>query len=52
MNYRSLLGQINDYLSGNSNLESEELERRIYESYNEGDIGPTEYDHLIIMLDE
>ena len=48
--YRELLSLINMYLEEETNVEYEEIGDRIYEAYEDGEIEPTQYDHLINSL--
>jgi len=48
--YSELLSLINLYLEGLTSLTAEEIEERISIAYDEGEIRPTQYDHLVNSL--
>mgnify|MGYP003292224652 CR=1 FL=1 len=50
-NYRSLKGLVKQFLESETNLSQEEIEERIYESYQEDVITGRQYDTLTAMLE-
>ncbi len=49
--YKELLSLINLYLEDETNVDIVEIEGRIYEAYEDEEITPTQYDHLIGMIE-
>lgn len=50
--YRELLSIITEIIENTTNVSVNELEDRAYTYYNDGDISPTQYDHIIGLTEE
>lgn len=49
--FYGLRGLLNEIFSGDSDMSTEEFEKRVQERYNEGDITGSQYDWLMSNID-
>lgn len=50
--YGELLSLIEEIIENDTNVSIEELEERTYTYYDEGDISPSQYDHVMRLIED